>query len=141
MKTYLVGGAVRDILLGQAPVELDYAVDGDDAAFLAAHPDAALVGKSVQVCLWHGCEFMPLRGGSLPADLAARDLSVNALALDAGGHVHAHARTLDDLERRLLRPASPDAFRKDPLRLFRLARFACRHSDWQLHPDCLRLAA
>ena len=141
MKTYLVGGAVRDILLGQAPVELDYAVDGDDAAFLAAHPDAARVGKSVQVCLWHGCEFMPLRGGSLPADLAARDLSVNALALDAGGHVHAHARTLDDLERRLLRPASPDAFRKDPLRLFRLARFACRHPDWQLHPDCLRLAA
>ena len=141
MKTYLVGGAVRDILLGQAPVELDYAVDGDDAAFLATHPDAARVGKSVQVCLWHGCEFMPLRGGSLPADLAARDLSVNALALDAGGHVHAHARTLADLERRLLRPASPDAFRKDPLRLFRLARFACRHPDWQLHPDCLRLAA
>ena len=53
MKTYLVGGAVRDILLGQAPVELDYAVDGDDAAFLATHPDAARVGKSVQVCLWH----------------------------------------------------------------------------------------
>ena len=50
-------------------------------------------------------------------------------------------RTLADLERRLLRPASPDAFRKDPLRLFRLARFACRHPDWQLHPDCLRLAA
>ena len=49
MKTYLVGGAVRDILLGQAPVELDYAVDGDDAAFLATHPDAARVGKSVQV--------------------------------------------------------------------------------------------
>ena len=141
MKTYLVGGAVRDILMGQAPVELDYAVAGDDAAFLAAHPDAARVGKSVRVCLWHGCEFMPLRGGSLPADLAARDLSINALALDADGHLHAHARALDDLEHSLLRPASPDAFHKDPLRLFRLARFACRHPDWQLHPDCLRLAA
>lgn len=51
MKTYLVGGAVRDILLGQAPVELDYAVDGDDAAFLATHPDAAAWGKAFRsVC-------------------------------------------------------------------------------------------
>lgn len=141
MKTYLVGGAVRDTLLGQAPVELDYAVDGDDTAFLATHPDAARVGKSVHVCLWHGCEFMPLRNGALSADLVARDLSINALALDRNGHIHAHPRALEDLASKLLRPASARTFQDDPLRLFRLARFACRHPDWRLHPDCMQLAA
>lgn len=141
MKTYLVGGAVRDMLLGRAPVECDYAVDGDEASFLAEHPDASRVGKSVHVCLWRGCEFMPIRGDDMAGDMAARDLSLNALALDGDGRLQAHPRTLEDLRRRILRPASPEAFLDDPLRLFRLARFACHAQGWELHPDCLRLAA
>ena len=55
--------------------------------------------------------------------------------------MHAHVRTLDDLERRLLRPASPDAFRKDPCAFSGWPAFACRHPDWQLHSIPLRLAA
>ena len=106
MNVYLVGGAVRDLLLGRLPREWDYAFDGSREAFLAEHPDAAAVG-AVQVCLWRGCEFMPLRGASLPDDLRARDLTINALALDAAGRLHCHPQALHDLRHRLLRPVSP----------------------------------
>lgn len=132
MELYLVGGAVRDLLLGRAPAELDYAFDGEMIDFLRAHPQAAKVGKSVHVCLWRGRECMPLRGPNLEADLLARDLTVNALALDARGILHAHPQALADLRARLLRPASATAFSDDPARIFRLARFAAQWPDWQL---------
>ena len=85
MELYLVGGAVRDLLLGRKPTEFDFAFDGSMADFLAAHPDAVSVGKSVNVCLWHGRECMPLRGGTLTSDFAARDLTINAIGLDSAG--------------------------------------------------------
>lgn len=132
MELYLVGGAVRDLLLGRAPAELDYAFDGETADFLRAHPDARLVGKSVHVCLWRGRECMPLRGRTLEADLLARDLTINALALDARGILHAHPQALGDLRAGLLRPASETAFIDDPARIFRLARFAAQWPDWQV---------
>lgn len=107
-----MGGAVRDLLLGRVPVELDFAFSGDMADFLAAHPDARPVGKSVRVCLWRGRECMPLRGGSLEADLLARDLTVNAMALDSRGLLRFHPEALADLRARRLRPASSTADRK-----------------------------
>ena len=124
MELYLVGGAVRDLLLGRRPTDLDFAFDGTMADFLAAHPEAVRVGKSVDVCLWHGRECMPLRGGTLAADFEARDLTINALALDTAGRLHSHPQALEDLRNSLLRPASPTAFADDPTRVFRLARFA-----------------
>lgn len=132
MELYLVGGAVRDLLLGRAPAELDYAFDGTTVDFLKSHPDARQVGKSVQVCLWRGRECMPLRGQNLEADLLARDLTVNALALDGRGILHAHPLALADLRAGLLRPASGTAFSDDPARIFRLARFAAQWPDWQV---------
>ncbi len=132
MELYLVGGAVRDMLLGRTPVELDFAFTGSMKNFLARHPDARLVGKSVHVCLWRGRECMPLRGGDIEEDLAARDLTINALALDNVGRLHMHPQALEDLRQQILRPASPAAFAADPTRIFRLARFAAAWPGWRI---------
>ncbi len=135
---YLVGGAVRDMLLGGSPTEFDYAFSGDAAHFLASHAGACRVGKSVRVCLWRGQEYMPLRGGSIESDLAARDLTCNALALDADGVLHSHPLALHDLRDKILRPASAHAFADDPVRAFRLARFAARFPAFSVHEEALR---
>lgn len=125
---------MRDLLLGRLPHEWDYAFNGSREAFLAEHPGAETVG-AVRVCLWQGHEFMPLRGNNIQADLCARDLTINALALDAAGRLHCHPQSLHDLRHRLLRPASPTALADDPGRAFRLARFAACLPDWQLAPE------
>ena len=132
MELYLVGGAVRDMLVGRTPTELDFAFDGTVEDFLDLHPDARRVGKSVHVCLWRGRECMPLRGNSPENDLMARDLTINALALDSVGRLYAHPQALHDLRRRILRPASPTSFACDPTRIFRLARFAAAWPDWSI---------
>ncbi|WP_022660176.1 HD domain-containing protein [Desulfovibrio desulfuricans] len=132
MELYLVGGAMRDLLLGRMPTELDFSFSGSMGDFLAAHPDAVCVGKSVNVCLWHGRECMPLRGGTLESDLAARDLTINALALDSAGRLYMHPKAVDDLRDKMMRPASSTAFADDPTRIFRLARFASRWPDWRI---------
>lgn len=132
MELYLVGGAVRDMLLGRTPSELDFAFTGSMQNFLARHPDAQRVGKSVHVCLWRGRECMPLRGSGIEEDLAARDLTINALALDSAGRLHMHPQALEDLRQRILRPASPMAFATDPTRVFRLARFAAAWPNWRI---------
>jgi tRNA nucleotidyltransferase (CCA-adding enzyme) len=134
----LVGGAVRDLLLGDVPSEFDYAFAGGVDAFLASHAGAHRVGRSLNVWLWKGMEFMPLRGGTIAADLVARDLTVNAMALDDAGRLHCHPQALEDLRSGCLRPASPTAMAADPLRCFRLARFAARWPDWEVHPEGLR---
>lgn len=139
MELYLVGGAVRDLLLGRTPTEFDFSFAGSMDDFLAAHPDAVCVGKSVNVCLWRGRECMPLRGGALESDLAARDLTINALALDSAGRLHMHPQAVDDLRNKMLRPASPTAFTDDPTRIFRLARFAARWPDWRIARQAFEL--
>ncbi len=132
MELYLVGGAVRDMLLGRTPTELDFAFSGDLEDFLSLHPDARRVGKSVHVCLWHGRECMPFRGAGPEEDLMARDLTINALALDKAGKLYMHPQAVNDLQQRILRPASPTAFADDPTRIFRLARFAAYWPDWRI---------
>jgi tRNA nucleotidyltransferase (CCA-adding enzyme) len=133
---YLVGGAVRDLLLGRPPRECDYAFSGGVERFVQANPKARKVGRSVRVFLLDGQEFSPLRG-DVAEDLASRDLTVNALALEASGRLHAHPLALADLRGRVLRAASDHAFADDPARIFRLARFAAVFPGWSLDPDTL----
>ncbi|MFR1532934.1 MAG: hypothetical protein ACLSTO_04260 [Bilophila wadsworthia] len=125
---YLVGGAVRDRLLGRTPREYDFAFDADEATFLQRNPEARKVGKSVSVFLLRGQEFMPLEG-TLEEDMRRRDLTINALAEDRDGNLLGHPDALSDLREGILRRASPTSFRDEPVRVFP-ARMAanCRRS-------------
>ena len=133
---YLVGGAVRDRLLGRTPREYDFAFDADEATFLQRNPEARKVGKSVSVFLLRGQEFMPLEG-TLEEDMRRRDLTINALAEDRDGNLLGHPHALSDLREGILRPASPTSFRDEPVRVFRLARMACELPSFTVHPEAV----
>ncbi len=141
----LVGGAVRDWLLGIRPQEYDFAFAEPEALFLQHNPDAHKVGKSVAVFLLEGREYASLRGSGAEADLstriardlAYRDLTINALALEGNGVLHAHPLALGDLRAGILRPASPHSFMDDPARIFRLARLACALPDFTVHEEAV----
>jgi putative nucleotidyltransferase with HDIG domain len=130
---WLVGGAIRDALLGRSFDDWDVVVPGDagDAARAYArrsggspfalserHGTWRVVGPGLTV------DFTGLVG-TIADDLARRDFTVNAIAvrLDDGSIVDPHDG-VGDLARRLLRPVADGAFRADPLRLLRLARLA-----------------
>ncbi len=133
---YVVGGAVRDSLLGKTPREYDFAFAADAETFLQRNPSARKVGRSISVILWNGQEYMPLEG-SLEKDLCRRDLTVNALAVDGRGELFAHPEALGDLKSHVFRPASPESFLHDPVRVFRLARLSCEWPGFRIHPEAV----
>jgi len=138
MEIYLVGGAVRDLLLGRAVTDRDYLVDhADQAAFTGRYPTARLVGKSFPVFILDGSEYAWPRGGSLEADLLLRDLTINAIALGEHGMLHAHPTAITDLQAGVLRPCSPSSLKDDPVRVFRAARFAAQFPGFSPSPELL----
>lgn len=131
VKTYLVGGAVRDQLLGLPVRDRDHVVvDATSAEMrdLGFSP----VGKDFPIFLHPVTreEYALVRGGgsaraALEADLAARDLTINAMAMDEEtGDLVDPLNGQQDLQDKLLRPAP--GFTEDPIRLLRAARFAAR---------------
>ncbi|HVW18675.1 MAG TPA: HDIG domain-containing protein [Solirubrobacteraceae bacterium] len=134
---WLVGGALRDRLLGREVTDLDIVVDGDVEAAARAL-GRALGGFVFRLSeefgawrvlardrCWHA-DVSPLRGGSLDADLALRDFTVNAIAEPlAGGEPYDPHGGVADLAARRLRMVSERAFADDPLRVVRAARLAC----------------
>jgi poly(A) polymerase len=136
-RAWLVGGAIRDRALGRATADLDVVVDGDPAeaarAIARAAGRAACFALSEQFGAWRvsardsswQVDVERLRDGSLEADLALRDFTVNAIAEPiAGGEPIDPLGGLQDLSAGHLRMASPSAFADDPLRVLRLARIA-----------------
>jgi tRNA nucleotidyltransferase (CCA-adding enzyme) len=145
---YLVGGAVRDLLLGGRPLDLDIAVDGDVEALagrlggeIRAHGrfgTATVQSGSAVYDLARTRRERYARPGTLPEvapgtlaeDLRRRDFTVNAIAIalngPAPGTLHAVPHAREDLEARRLRVLHEDSFREDPTRLLRLARYAGR---------------
>jgi len=145
---HLVGGAVRDLLLGRDPRELDVVVEGDVAA-LAARLGGAGAERIVHErfgtatvrdggCRW---DLATARGetyarpGALPEvfaagieqDLQRRDVTVNAIALDmASGRLRMAEHAEQDLRAGRLRVLHDASFRDDPTRLWRVARYAAR---------------
>lgn len=144
MEVYLVGGAVRDELLGLPAKERDWCVVG-------ATPDELLsegyrqVGKDFPVFLhpetneeyalarterkmapgYHGFEFQTSPDVTLEDDLSRRDLTINAIAKDGDGNLIDPFDGSSDLENRILRHVST-AFSEDPVRILRAAKFKAR---------------
>lgn len=135
---YVVGGVVRDLLIGRVPRDMDFAFSGGVEAFVQILPRARKVGRSVDVWLVDGMEFRPLQGAAIEDDLLTRDLTVNALAVGEAGLLHAHPDALADLRDGVLRPASASAFARDPVRVFRAARMAAELPDFSVHGETLR---
>lgn len=139
----LVGGAVRDLLLGRRIVDLDLAA--------ALPPDLLeqlgfrLVEgiSTAPVWLRHipssgTIEITPLADMSgLDDDLRRRDFTVNAMAMSLQGELYDPLDGSSDLEQRLLRPCSDSVFIDDPLRVFRACRFAA--DGWEPTPECRAL--
>jgi len=145
MRLWLCGGTLRDLLLGLTPPDLDLACDGDALALgqeLAARLGGRFVplGREFATCrvaLAGGhLDLAGLRAPDIQADLAARDFTVNALALELAELLAADdpaAAIIDptggraDLAARLLRPAGPGVLEADPLRVLRSFRFLSTH--------------
>ena len=144
MKRYLVGGAVRDALLGLPVKEKDWVVIGTTPEDMAA-AGYLPVGKDFPVFLhpqtkeehalarterktargYHGFSFYTGPEVTLDEDLIRRDLTVNAIAQDDDGTLIDPYHGRRDLEQKILRHVS-EAFAEDPVRILRLARFATR---------------
>lgn len=147
MKIYLVGGCVRDKLLGLPIKDRDWVVVGASAAELIdkgyqqvgkdfpvfLHPDSkeeyALARTERKTAPGYaGFEFTATADVSLEDDLKRRDLTINAIAATADGEIIDPLQGQRDIEQRLLRHVS-SAFSEDPVRILRVARFAARFAE------------
>src|SRR4051812_5539875 len=148
MQTYIVGGAVRDALLGLPVNDRDWVVVGASPQDMIA-AGFLPVGKDFPVFLhpqtreeyalarterktaagYHGFVFHAEPNVTLEQDLARRDLTINAMAHAADGPIVDPFNGRSDLEHRVLRHVT-DAFREDPVRILRVARFAARFTDF-----------
>jgi poly(A) polymerase len=135
-QAWLVGGAVRDRLLGRPTTDYDVALAGDVRAAaralartLRAHPFKLSDGFGgwrvvARDHSWQ-VDVLPLAGETIEDDLAARDLTINAIADPlGGGELVDPFGGVQDLRAARLRMVSPGAFVADPLRTLRLARLA-----------------
>ncbi|MFT7411685.1 MAG: tRNA nucleotidyltransferase (CCA-adding enzyme) [Paraglaciecola sp.] len=147
MQTYLVGGAVRDKLLGRPIKDQDWVVVGSTPEKMLAqgyqavgadfpvflHPKTkeeyalARIERKVGVG-YTGFSCDASSEVSLEEDLMRRDLTINAMAMDDQGNIIDPYNGQQDLDNKLLRHVS-DAFIEDPLRVLRVARFAARYHN------------
>jgi tRNA nucleotidyltransferase (CCA-adding enzyme) len=166
MNTYLVGGAVRDMLMGLEPKDRDYVVVGSSSSDMLA-AGFSQVGADFPVFLHPqtGEEYALARREkktgtgylgftsefgtdvTLEEDLARRDLTINSMAFeteeDNPGHylVHDYFGGKTDLQNKVLRHTS-NAFEEDPVRVLRLARFRARlGSEWTVAPETVALVS
>jgi len=146
MKTFLVGGAVRDSLLNYPVKEKDWVVIGETPESMINQGFQA-VGKDFPVFLhpqthdeyalarterktspgYKGFTVHASPEITLEEDLIRRDLTINAMAMDAQGNIFDPYHGQEDLKNKVFRHVSP-AFSEDPVRILRIARFAARYS-------------
>jgi tRNA nucleotidyltransferase (CCA-adding enzyme) len=157
MKTYLVGGAVRDALMGLVGSDRDWVVVGGTPEALVAqgyqpvgrdfpvflHPDTheeyALARTERKTARgYRGFAVHAAPDVTLEEDLARRDLTINAIAQDEHGQRTDPYGGERDIATKVLRHVT-EAFREDPVRILRLARFAARFPDFTVAPETMTL--
>jgi tRNA nucleotidyltransferase (CCA-adding enzyme) len=155
---WLVGGAVRDLLLGREPADVDLMVDGEFDAVAAALGGPLLLHDAYLTASVGGYDLARprtetyARPGALPdvvpagtvdEDLVRRDFSANAVAVGLTGAARGELRAVDaalaDITARRLAVLHPQSFLDDPTRLLRLARYAAR-LDFSVAEETLALA-
>lgn len=152
MKIYLVGGAVRDQIMGLPVKDKDYVVVGstfEEMIKLGYKP----VGKNFPVFLhpkthheyalarterkvskgYKGFKVYTSKEVTLEEDLKRRDLTINAIAKDARGQFIDPFHGIEDIKNKVLRHVS-SAFVEDPIRVLRIARFSARFPQFKIHP-------
>ena len=156
-KSYVVGGAVRDALLGLPVKDRDYVVVGAAPEHMLAagftpvgkdfpvflHPDTheeyALARTERKTAPGYtGFAFHAAPDVTLEQDLQRRDLTINAIAQDSDGTLIDPYGGQRDLAAKIFRHVSP-AFSEDPVRILRLARFAARFDEFVVAPETLAL--
>jgi len=157
MQTYVVGGAVRDELLGLAVKDRDHVVVGatpeqmvelgyravgkDFPVFLhpVTHEEYALARTERKVGRgYKGFQVFASPEVTLEEDLGRRDLTVNAIARSEKGELIDPYQGITDIARKVLRHVSP-AFVEDPVRILRVARFSARFADFSVAPETMAL--
>ncbi|WP_353171452.1 hypothetical protein [Paracandidimonas soli] len=158
LDVYVVGGAVRDALMGQPAGDRDWVVVGASPEIMAERGFIP-VGGDFPVFLhprtkeeyalarterksgrgYHGFTFYAGQDVSLEDDLKRRDLTMNAMAQGPDGGIVDPFHGQSDIEHKVLRHVG-EAFCEDPVRLLRLARFAARFPQFSIAPETLDLA-
>ena len=152
MKIYLVGGAVRDQIMGLSVKDKDYVVVGstseemvklgykpvgkDFPVFLhpKTHHEYALARTERKVSKgYKGFKVYASKEVTLEEDLKRRDLTINAIAKDTRGQFFDPFQGIKDINNKVLRHGSP-AFVEDPIRVLRIARFSARFHQFKIHP-------
>lgn len=155
-RLYLVGGAVRDNLLGKTTHDEDYCVTGiNSEKFQEIFPEAHIRGKAFSVFDIEGKEFALARTESkigtghkefeikadpkisIEQDLARRDITINAIAKDVlTGEIIDPFNGQEDLKNKVIR-ATTKYFKEDPLRVYRVARFAAQ-LGFEVEPETIK---
>ena len=159
MKIYQVGGSVRDEIIGIPVSDKDFVVVGaTEAEFLKEFPKAEKVGKSFPVFLVNGCEYAFARRErknghgyrgfdvefspdiTLEEDLRRRDITINAIAKDPDfpdRYIDPYGGIEDIRNKRIIHVS--EAFSEDPLRVYRVARFAAKFPDFSVDESTIKL--
>lgn len=142
-RLYLVGGALRDKIMGKSSKDMDFCVTGlTKQEFIKLFPQAKEQGKSFEVFYLYNCEFAlarrEIKSGkghkafkiqtnkniTIEQDLQRRDITINSIAKDVlTGEIIDPFNGIEDINKKIIR-ATSKAFAEDPLRVYRVARFA-----------------
>lgn len=157
-KVYIVGGAVRDMIMNRDPEDVDFVVEATKEVFEQHFPEAEMVGNHFPVYLLGGNEVALTRtekstgddhtsfevtnvGVSIYDDLSRRDFTCNSIALrilEDGFEYVDPFNGIEDINKGILRTVFKSAFEEDPLRILRAARFAARfHFEIENETKCM----